>query len=276
MELKLPDGHSDVPVRDELPEPGEGFDWIDEAWGPALACRPLAALARHCFSTRALALPSGEQPRGAWRDLAATVGVALEQVCLVRQVHGIAAAVVRRDGPTPTPGSAPVADIIATDDPHRAVAVRVADCAPVLLADPRSGAVAAAHIGWRGLARGAPAAAVRTLVDAFGARPADLVVAVGPAIGPCCYEVGAELVDLFRAAGHGEATLARWFVRRDGRLWLDLRTAVCEGLQAAGVLPRRLFATVLCTATHRSLFYSYRREGRAAGRLAGIIRAAPR
>ena len=82
---------------------------------------------------------------------------------------------------------------------------------PLLLADPRTGAVAAVHAGWRGTAAGAATAALDALAREFGSRPEDLVVAIGPSIGACCYEVGSELVDAFAAAGHARHLIDRWF-----------------------------------------------------------------
>lgn len=264
---------SQTTPQETLPVPGEGFVWVVDPWGPALVCQPLAAIAAHRFSTRAWSLPPGDRPTGGWHGLAEVLGVGPDQIVLVRQVHGATAVVLRRSDATSPLTPVPAADVIASDDPQRALAVRVADCVPLLLADPRIGAVAAAHVGWRGLAAGAPGAAARTLADAFGARPGDLVAALGPTIGPCCYEVGPELPEHFRAAGHSATGIARWFRGAGGRLRLDLPRAVRDLLEAAGVQARRIMTADLCTATHLALFHSYRREGRAAGRVAGIIRA---
>src|SRR4029078_13150461 len=87
-----------------------------------------------------------------------------------------------------------------SNDPLVAIAIQTADCVPLLLADSRSGAVAAAHAGWRGLAAGVPAAAVSALARAFDARPADLVAAVGPSIAAPSYAVGPDVAERFTAA----------------------------------------------------------------------------
>ena len=197
-----------------LPALPPAFEWMHASWGPGLRCLPLAAIASHVFSSRHLAVltPEGE------RELAAAVQA--DRLAMVTQVHGRAVVVVRAgESPFP-PGKRPEADVLVSDAPDTAVAVRAADCTPILIADPETGAVAAVHAGWRGTAAGAVVAAVEALGREFGARPEHLVAAIGPAIGPCCYQVGPELVDAFAAAGHARHLIARWFVlrrRREGR-----------------------------------------------------------
>jgi YfiH family protein len=166
----------------------------------------------------------------------------------------------------------PVGVAFFSGDPSRAVSVRVADCVPLLVADPRTGLVAAVHAGWRGTAARVASAAVRALATRGGSA-ADLIVAIGPSIGPCCYDVGEALIDAFREAGHPADAVARWFSRPNGRLVLDLWTANTDQLAAAGVNRGRIHAARLCTACRLDLFYSFRKEGARAGRLAAVIRA---
>lgn len=253
-----------------LPKPSGEFAWTQESWGPALRCVPLQQVAPHLFTTRHLQLRgSAADTAPAWAQLAATVGATPERLLRLRQVHG--ARVIEA---TPfTVGDAldewPEADIAIAEDPAVALAVRVADCVPLLLADRRTGAVAAVHAGWRGIAAGAAAAAVGALVRTYGARAADLVAAVGPSIGPCCYIVGPELIEHF--AGHADAPA--WFLR-DPALRLDLWRATYDQLRCAGLDGRHVHLSNLCTACHTELFCSYRKEGERTGRLAGAIRAA--
>ena len=160
-----------------------------------------------------------------------------------------------------------------TDDPTVALAVQVADCVPLLLADPLTGAVAAVHAGWRGTAAGAAIAAVDALGREFGARPDRLVVAQGPGIGPCCYTVGDELIDEFRTGGFAHS-VDRWFVRDEaGDLKLDVWAANRDQLIAAGVPAGSIHASDLCTADRPDLFASYRRDGPGTGRIAAVIRS---
>ena len=123
--------------------------------------------------------------------------------------------VVRRTGGAQRPGEPdapfPDADIIVSDDPAVALAIQTADCAPLLVADRRTGAVAAAHAGWKGLAASVPRVTVDALSRHVGSQPADLVAAVGPSVGACCYEVGVDVLDAFRRGGFGPAARQRWF-----------------------------------------------------------------
>src|SRR5262249_54447660 len=147
-----------------------------------------------------------------WPRVAAALGVDVEHLVRVRQVHGRDVVVVRAGHATPLRDEAsPEADALVSDDPQCAIVVRVADRVPVLLGDRRTGGVGAVHVGGRGTAAGAVPAAIERMRREFGTRAMDLVAAVGPSIGPCCYEVGPELIDAFAAHGHRRERLDRWF-----------------------------------------------------------------
>jgi YfiH family protein len=192
----------------------------------------------------------------------------------MRQVHGADVFERRREGDSRLASGRyddwPEADIAVSDDPGVAVSVRAADCVPILLADRRTGAVAAIHAGWKGMAAGAAMVAVRTLSSRFGTNPEDLIAAVGPSIGPCCYEVGPDLAGHF--ASHAQSS--QWFTR-DAKPHLDLWRATGDQLAGAGVPPPQIHLCALCTFDHPALFHSYRRDGRRAGRLVAAIRSAP-
>ncbi len=267
-----------------LPSPAHGFEWSDASWGAALRCAPLTPAAPHLFTTRPLPLPDDEN---AWERLAATFGRPASAIVRLRQVHG-ADVVVRRRGVAPAAGI-PQADIAISDDPDLVLVVQVADCVPLLLADRRTGAVAVAHAGWRGTAAGVAGLAVRALGESFGSRPEDVVVAIGPSIGSCCYQVGDEVREAFLTAGHAREDVARWFPSEGSRAGapapgvtrpaasdrphLDLVAANRDQLRAAGVPATAVYAAGLCTAHHAGLLCSYRCDGAAAGRMAGAIRA---
>jgi YfiH family protein len=255
-----------------LPAVGDDFEWVDASWGHMLRARALGHVP-HGWTTRQLVLRgSSDQERDAWDAIARVVGLDVTNLVRLRQVHG-AEVYLARDGAPPLP---PAADIVLTDRVDRVVAVQVADCAPVLLATDDGRGVAAAHAGWRGTAADVAGVSVRAMNRDLNVEPSTLSAAIGPSIGPCCYEVGDELVEAFATRGWDRGALARWFARRDGKLYLDVWQANADQLVKAGVLPDRVHVSRLCTACHRDWFYSYRREGAGTGRLAGFIRPRPR
>ena len=253
-----------------LPAVPDAFRWSGEPWGAALRCVPLERVAAHLFTTRQLALtPDGEAV------LADAAGAST--LVMVSQVHG-RTVVVARDR-TALPDRTHEADAIVSGLPGVAVAVRTADCAPILMADAARGVVAAVHAGWRGTAHAVTQAAVEALTREYGTRPIDIVAAIGPSIGPCCYEVGSDLVDAFAAAGHERHLIARWFAtpalprgsRGRPKLRLDVAGANRDQLVLAGVPEDQILVSGLCTAMHLDVLTSYRAEREAAGRLLGVI-----
>jgi len=248
------------------------------AGGPALVCGPLRPLADHLFTTRAWTLGSGTGGDDEWAPVAAALAVDLARLVRVHHVHG-ASVVVRRAGNPPPSGPLADADILVSNDPSVALAIQTADCVPLLIADARSGAVAAAHAGWRGLAACVPQAALDALAREFGARSDDLVAAVGPCISAPAYEVGEDVAERFAAAGFAKEQLARWFSEggRDGRWQFDGWQAVRDQLESAGLPAHQVHLAAMCTASHPDLLCSYRRDGTRAGRMAAAIRCqAPR
>jgi YfiH family protein len=274
-------------MTSRLPQPNQPFAWVQAAGKPALCCRPLRGVARHLFTTREWRLGShavvddGEP----WTDVAGAMDADPGTLVRLRQVHGSRA--VTADAARST---LPEADIIVNRDPNLTSVVQAADCAPLLLADRRTGSVGAAHAGWRGMAARAPQAAVNALDHHFDARARDLLVAVGPSIGACCYEVGDEVRERFVAAGFAPSEIAAWFRQapvslannpslpvtdptpRAGRWFFDGWSCVRDQLVAAGVPLQQIYLANLCTASHPNAFPSYRRDGRGAGRLAAAIR----
>jgi len=157
-----------VPSYTSLPQVPDGFEWTVESWGAALRCRPLAAVAPHLFTTRQLELSSAADVRA----LAEAVGA--RDAAMAAQVHGCNVVVIHTGQPIPVPR--PEADALISDAPDIAIAVRVADCVPLLMADRTRGVVAAVHAGWRGtVARVAVAA-----VDALGRELTVETVKDGP------------------------------------------------------------------------------------------------
>jgi YfiH family protein len=182
------------------------------------------------------------------------------------QAHG---AGVAPAGAADRGGTIEGADGLVAGDARLVLAVHCADCVPLLLADVRRGAVAAVHAGWRGTAAGVAGAAVRALREEHGSDPGDLIAAIGPAIGPCCYEVDAPVYERFAPWPWRDRVFAP---SRPGHWRLDLWAANRLQLEAAGVPAGAVYAVGLCTADHRALFYSHRRDGRT-GHMAAVIAA---
>jgi len=181
-------------------------------------------------------------------------------------------------------------DASTTKDPGVLLAVQTADCVPILLVDPKKRAVAAVHAGWHGtLARIAEKTVGRMQLE-YGSKPSDLLAALGPSIGPCCYEVGAELVtkftaqfadasDYFDEARSGEEpNPLQWLnMAPPGHqpppknVHLDLRKANRSQLLAAGLRAQNIFVSDLCTACRTDLLFSYHKEGAQSGRLLAVV-----
>jgi YfiH family protein len=205
----------------------------------------------------------GDDPgrvRENWRRVEAATGLRFARV---RQVHGARA--IRADAPT---DPAEEADVVVSRAGGVGACVSVADCVPVLLADPETGAVAAVHAGWRGTLARAAAEGIAALAREAGAPASRLLAAVGPSIGPCCYEVSPDLAARFREAFGPEAV-------REGRApRLDLWAANTAVLRAAGVAADRVAVLGRCTSCERELFFSHRRDAGRTGRQVAFI--APR
>ncbi len=254
-----------------LPLPRAPFSWVEAPWGAALQCASLNEFATHLFTARGLDLPHADEGTG-WLALADWFGVPESHVWRLKQVHGVAA----HTDALPCDGTWPDGDLLATDLPDVAVAVRTADCVPILFADRRTGAVAAVHAGWRGTAAGAAGRMVDVMRERFGTRADDLVAAVGPSIGPDAYEVGQSVIDIFAAAWSAQREAPSWWTPRDepGKFQLDLWTATRDQLIAAGLDAGHIHVAGLCTATHADVFHSYRASGASAGRM--VAAATPR
>lgn len=247
------------------PEVSDAFTWADSPVGQVMQLAALDRFAPHLFTTRDASF-RGPSAHSDYERLASAFGVAAGDIVGVKQVHGRAVAFLAPGMPWDKPAEA---DAVISTDPSRVIVVRVADCVPVLLADRRGRAVAAVHAGWRGTAAGMAAAAVEALAGQ-GVAADDLVAAIGPSIGPCCYQVD----DRVRAAFLGvTADAAEWFAEDGAGHWkLDLWRANADQLEWAGVPARAIHSARLCTAEHLDRCFSYRAEGPGTGRLVAAIR----
>lgn len=220
------------------------------------------------YSSLNLGLSSGDERAlvEANRDLLlGSLGFGREQVCAFDQVHGKRVIVARAAS-----WFEHEADATISADPNLLLVVSAADCLPILFHDPFTGAVGAAHAGWRGTLARISAEVVGALQREFGSDPSDLRVAIGPGIGACCYEVSHEVADEFTAAGFSAACFRPG---RGERPHLDLVRANCEALARAGVPVGAVTSLGRCTSCERDVFYSHRRDSGKTGRLWGFISA---
>lgn len=185
-------------------------------------------------------------------------------------------------------------DASATNCSGLLLAVQTADCVPILIVDPKKRAVAAIHAGWRGTLGRIAEKTIGRMRAEFDSAPADLLAALGPSIGPCCYEVGADFVPKFTAqfadaadyfdeprSGEEPNPLQWMNMAPPGHqpppknVHLDLAMANRSQLLAAGLRARNIYASNLCTACRTDLFFSYRKEGPRSGRLLSVVGIRP-
>ena len=191
----------------------------------------------------------------------------------VKQVHGTDALVVDRPV-TVTDRFEGGWDALVTDQPGVTVAVRTADCVPVLVYDRRRRAVAAIHAGWRGAVAGIVPKTIQLMLSRFSIAEIDLRVSVGPSAGPCCYEVDEAVLTPLRWGWPDWPSVLQ--DDRGTKARLDLKALVRRQAAEIGIRPEHITAVNLCTICHSNLFYSYRREGRVNGTMLSGITLVPR
>jgi polyphenol oxidase len=207
------------------------------------------------------------------------------QLTALKQIHSDV--IQRFDAPPAQPCRG---DASVTDRAGLLLGIQTADCVPILLVDPKKRAVATVHAGWRGTLQRIVAKAIGQMQMQFGTNPGDLLAAIGPAIGGCCYEVGTEVAIQFQSQF---ADAHEWFDEfRTGdepnpiqwlnmmppghqpppkNVLLDLRKANRAQLVEVGLHAQNIFVSELCTACRRDLFFSYRKEGAITGRLMAVV-----
>lgn len=198
--------------------------------------------------------------------MAGVIGVQEADNRTVWQVHGTNVFVARQDEPATSPP--PQADGIITGDPGVPLVMRFADCVPILFYDPVRRVIGMAHAGWRGTVQGIGPATLAAMERTFGSCPEDIICGIGPAIGPCCYEVGPEVVAEVRSAfPHPNGLLVKPV--NGGRSRFDLWAANERALREAGA--RHVEVAGLCTACQNYEFFSHRADAGRTGRFGAII-----
>jgi len=189
------------------------------------------------------------------------------------QVHSADVRVVRSHGEAqPKPevlGDDIYCDALVSRTPKILLAVKTADCVPILLGDAKTGAFAAVHAGWRGTSSSVVLNAIRQLQNEYGTLATDLRVAIGPAANSCCYEVGEDVIKVFKERFPESDHL--FTPTRDGHARIDLQAANRDQLISTGVSPDRIHLAPLCTMDRTDLFFSYRREKKLHGRVGRLM-----
>lgn len=201
--------------------------------------------------------------------LARSMGTGLDRLVTVKQVHGTDLLVIDAPNPDYSHFHALECDGIITNQPGLMIGVTVADCVPILLFDPAKGAVAALHAGWKGTAGQICTKGVAALTELFGSAPDSVLAAVGPAIGPCCYEVDRPVMEAFEKGASGWDLHA--VPRGEGKWGLDLSGANRRQLREAGLLEENISVASQCVCCNQDLFFSYRRDQGDTGRQMGFI-----
>ena len=262
----------------------DGFVRRVEQGIPLYYCRAFEDIAglRHGFSTRhggvsgslGGSLNLGHIPWDAAEHVRENRGRFLGALRIVparlltlRQIHSDRIHIIRD---IPGHWNPPEGDALTTDQAAVALGVQTADCFPVLMADPETGAIACIHSGWKGTLARLSRKTVEAMQSAFGGDASKLLVAIGPGIRSCCYEVGEEVADPYRRAYPGLSLLQERSLS-PGKYLLDLPGALSAQLAEAGIPAGNVHDLGVCTRCRADEFFSYRAEGRNAGRMMAVI-----
>ena len=224
----------------------------------------------HCFTTRFggvssgifdslnIGMHRGDKPENVAKNheiLATTLDFDLKNLVLTHQVHSdIVRIVTKQDAQGLDHHTYPESDALVTNDPGTALVIFTADCTPILLHDPVTGAVSAAHAGWRGTAADIAGKTVQAMVDTFGCKPEDIRAAIGPNIAQCCFETDSEVPEAMLAAlGNAAAP----HIRQQGdKYYVNLKEINAQFLRNAGV--HKIEISTACTMCEHHRFWSHR------------------
>jgi len=240
--------------------------WDDASLVHAILTR-LGGVSLPPFASLNLSQVVGDDPAAVaanYERVCGALGIRRSQMATCYQMHSADVLVVAAADGGRLVGQG---DAMITDQPGVYLSMRFADCTPLLLHDPVRRAVGIAHAGWRGTLKNVAGAVVRAMVERLGCLPGDITAVVGPAIGPCCYQVGSEVIQAAEAAFADVAELLQ--PHAGGRYHFDLWEANRRQLVEAGV--SHVAVAGLCTACRTDHFFSHRAEQGQTGRFAALI-----
>jgi len=245
-----------------------------------------SGMAKTCFSTRMGGVSSGEYSQlnlgyktGDHKEkvnenidiLCREAGFKKEDLVFSDQVHGNKYAILRQEdrGKGVTKASDIVGiDALITNEKNVALSIFTADCVPVFLLDAQKGAIGLCHAGWRGIINEIVPLTIEAMSKNFGSSPRGMLGALGPSIGPCCFNVGREVAEKFENAFSGADGIV---IEREENLRVNLWEALKAQLMSSGLLEENIIISGLCTCCHSEKFYSYRRDGAKTGRMVSIL-----
>lgn len=251
-------------------------DGMDAAGGAAHGFSTrLGGVSEGMWASLNLGASRGDDPdhvRENYRRFFTAIGGSAGKLAMTNQVHGgtvrcVTTADLHAD---PCGKVSYEADGLMTDLPGVALVIYSADCIPILFYDPVRRVIAAVHAGWRGTAAGIATAAVERMADVFGCNPADILAAVGPGIGPDCFETHEDVPNAMTAA-LSTAVLRHIKIKENGKFSVDLKAINAMRLEQAGLDPDHIAVSGICTACDPDRFWSHRKQGTSRGSMAAAI-----
>ena len=199
-----------------------------------------------------------------WGKLSEAFDIPIEQFLVLNQVHGDAIYVIKPYGSYFSSRAELDYDAIVTDRKDLAICIKTADCVPIFIVDKVKKVIAAVHAGWRGSALAITAKVIRLMMDQYHSQPQDILTAIGPAIGRCCYQVDTATAKAFAGHKNKEAFL---FPEANGKKWmLDLAEANRQQILECGVPEGNIEQSGYCTKCNQKMFFSHRGSGGITGR----------
>ena len=243
------------------------FDFLTHAF-----CTRLGGVSTGAFSGLNMSASTGDDKKNIsknWQILSEAFAIAADRFFLLRQVHSDQILILNQSSRKEAFFSPPACDAVITDQPNIALCIKTADCVPIVLVDPQRGIIANIHAGWKGTALNIASKVVRSMAEHFGSRAEEMVAAIGPAIGPCCYEVDEPVVRAMGSWGEDRETCRP---AADENHWmLDLPRINRQQMIHAGIPGKSITTVEFCTSCRNDLFYSHRRDRGKTGRQVHFI-----
>ncbi|MBP2635678.1 MAG: Polyphenol oxidase [Firmicutes bacterium] len=227
------------------------------------------------FASLNLGLHVNDDPNAVWHNrqlFCKAVGLSADKAVTAEQIHGDAVKLVTAAdagcGSQYYDTAIKGTDALVTNTPGLPLMLFFADCVPVLIADPVSRAIGISHAGWKGTVAKIAQKTILAMQQHFNTKPGDCLVGIGPAIGPCCYEVDEAVINKLKTG------FSRWedlVDPRQGRWLLNLWEANREQLKEIGVMDNNITVSQVCTAENSQIFFSHRTENGQTGRFGAII-----